>query len=212
MKLTSILRSGFILGLFSVLAASIFAQATGSSATALVGQTVTISVTADGTTPFTYQWFLNGTAVSGATANPLVITNAQVTAAGTYTVSVTNSAGSATSNNAVLTMLAPPVITTQPVSLVRAVGTAASFTVVATGNPAPTYQWTKNGVTISGATNATYSIASVATTDAGIYACVVTSTVGTGATAVSSSVTSANATLTVNVVAPVITNISMTVK
>ena len=49
---------------------------------------------------------------------------------------------------------------------------------VATGSPAPAYQWRKNGVAISGANSASYSIASVATTDSGNYSVVVTNSAG----------------------------------
>ena len=73
----------------------------------------------------------------------------------------------------------PPSITQQPASPVDvAVGSPASFTVVATGSPALAYQWRKNGVAISGANSASYSIASVATTDSGNYSVVVTNSAG----------------------------------
>jgi hypothetical protein len=60
-------------------------------------------------------------------------------------------------------------ITTQPVaSATWLQGTAHSLSVVADGYPL-FYQWRTNGVNISGATNATYSRASVALTDAATY-------------------------------------------
>jgi PKD repeat protein len=65
-----------------------------------------------------------------------------------------------------------------------------TFSVVANGNPAPTYQWRKGGVNITGATGASYTIAVVALTDAGSYDVVVTNSQG--------SVTSTGAALTVN--------------
>lgn len=65
-----------------------------------VGQQVTISVTADGTQPFTYQWMKNGTNITGATNQTLVFTSASLADSGTYTVSVSNSAGAATSSPA----------------------------------------------------------------------------------------------------------------
>jgi hypothetical protein len=78
-----------------------------------------------------------------------------------------------------ITTATSPAITQQPASrLDVAVGSPASFTVVASGSPAPTYQWRKNGVAIAGATAATYTIASAATSDAGYYSVVVTNSAG----------------------------------
>ncbi|MGQ0641336.1 MAG: PxKF domain-containing protein [Gemmatimonadaceae bacterium] len=78
-------------------------------------------------------------------------------------------------------------ITTQPASITKRVGDAVSFSVTATGTTL-SYQWTKNGVDILGATGPSYSIASVASSDAGDYTVVV---------ADCGSVTSTVATLTV---------------
>ena len=71
-----------------------------------------------------------------------------------------------------------PVITTQPQSLTVTNGDAASFTVVASGSPAPTYQWRKNGAALSGATLAAYSITAATTNDAGGYDVVVSNSSG----------------------------------
>jgi cyclophilin family peptidyl-prolyl cis-trans isomerase len=51
-----------------------------------------------------YQWRRNGTAITGATSSTLVIPGATAANAGTYTVVVSNAAGSATSNPALLTI------------------------------------------------------------------------------------------------------------
>jgi hypothetical protein len=59
-----------------------------------------LSVAATGSPTPTYQWQLNGTAVSGATASTLVLTDILASQAGSYNVVVTNSAGSATSKSA----------------------------------------------------------------------------------------------------------------
>jgi sugar lactone lactonase YvrE len=63
------------------------------------GGSVVLSVTATGTGPFTYQWFLNGTAIPGATASTYTVTTA-----GSYTVAVTNATGTATSSAAVVSL------------------------------------------------------------------------------------------------------------
>jgi hypothetical protein len=50
-----------------------------------------------------------------------------------------------------------PVIQTQPQPAMVTVGQTATFSVVATGSSTLTYQWSKNGTAISGATAATYT-------------------------------------------------------
>ncbi|MEJ7677610.1 MAG: immunoglobulin domain-containing protein [Segetibacter sp.] len=82
-----------------------------------------------------------------------------------------------------------PVITNQPKSITAAQGSAASFSVTATGTAPLSYQWRKNSVNISGATNSTYTISPVSTANAGTYSVVVSNASG--------SVISNNATLTV---------------
>jgi PKD repeat protein len=74
--------------------------------------------------------------------------------------------------------LSAPAITTQPQSQSKYVGQSVTFTVVATGNPVPTYQWRKGGVNITGATTASYTIASIALGDAGTYDVVATNSQG----------------------------------
>ena len=66
-----------------------------------------------------------------------------------------------------------PVIVTQPSPATTVAPQTATFTVVATGNPSPSYQWQKStdsGATysdISSATNASYTTPATATTDSG---------------------------------------------
>ena len=158
------------------------------------GANVTFTVTATGST-LSYQWKKNGTAISGATTSALTLNNVQASDAATYTVDVSNSFSSATGANATLTVIVPPTITTQPASRSNNYGTTATFTVVASGT-SPTYQWQKNtvnlanGGNVSGATTATLSLTGVTHADEATYRVIVSNAAG--------SVTSANATLTVN--------------
>ena len=71
-----------------------------------------------------------------------------------------------------------PVITIQPVSQIVPAGYSATFTVLASGIPAPTYQWQKGGLPISGATASSYTIASAGLGDAGNYSVVVANSAG----------------------------------
>lgn len=152
-----------------------------------LGTSVTFSVNANGTAPFTYKWRLGGVAIAGATSSVYTIPAAQTSDAGNYSVVVTNVVGSVTSTTAVLKVNTPPAITTQPISKSVTAGTSVTFRVVATGTATLTYQWKLNNVAISGATASTYVVVANATT-VGTYTVVVTNVAGT--------VTSSAATLT----------------
>jgi glucose/arabinose dehydrogenase len=83
-----------------------------------------------------------------------------------------------------------PVVAVQPVNKTVSAGQSVTFTIVASGNPSPSYQWLRNGVTISGATSASYSIANTTLTDnTATFKVIVQNSVG--------SVTSSEATLIV---------------
>ena len=82
-----------------------------SDQTAVVGETALFTVTAIGTTPFSYQWRFNGTNLEAATNATLALANVQLAQAGIYAVVVTNIHGSVASSNATLTVYTVPVIT-----------------------------------------------------------------------------------------------------
>jgi len=188
----------------------ITAQPTNQNVVA--GSNTFVAVTATGTASLSYQWRFNGTNLAnggqfGGVGSPtLSITNAQPGNAGSYSVVVTNSAGSVTSAVAVLAVLVPPVITAQPQSLTNVTGTTASFSASATGSAPVSYQWQFNGVNlansgrISGATTNALTIANVQATNAGNYTLVVSNIAG--------AVTSVVATLAVTA-PPVIESIAL---
>jgi hypothetical protein len=159
------------------------------SQTVAAGQSATFSVVAGGTPPLGYQWYFNGTALSGATSSALILSNVQTNNAGSYTVVVSNGGGSVTSATATLTIYVPPTITTQPLSQAMTQGQNASFSVVASGTAPLSYQWIFNGAALSGATSSALTLSNVQTSVAGSYSVLVTNLAG--------SVTSAAATLTV---------------
>jgi len=83
-------------------------------------------------------------------------------------------------------------ITTQPSNQSVIAGQSAHFALVATGNGAITYQWKKNGVSISGATSPSYTTPATTVSDNGsLFTATVSDNTG-------SSMTSHAATLTVN--------------
>ncbi|MFN6944670.1 MAG: immunoglobulin domain-containing protein [Cytophagaceae bacterium] len=62
------------------------------------------------------------------------------------------------------------IITTHPQSQTACLGSSVTFSVVS-NQGSPAYQWRKNGVNISGATNASYTISNVDASNAGSYDC-----------------------------------------
>ena len=142
------------------------------------GQPAAFSVAAFGSSPVSYQWRKNGTAIAGATTGTFSIAAVTAADAGDYTVVVINATSSVTSTAATLAVNTAPAITTQPASVTAAVGQNVSFSVVATGSPAPTYQWKRNGANVAGATSATLALTGVTLANTGVYTVAVTNSVG----------------------------------
>ncbi|MFN8343112.1 MAG: PKD-like domain-containing protein, partial [Cyclobacteriaceae bacterium] len=151
--------------------ASVATQPTASQ-TLCVGSALNLSVVGAGSGSLTYQWKKNGTNVAGATSSTFTIASVTTADAATYTVTVTSSgacANTVLSNVAVVNVNTPAAITTQPVaSQTLCTGNSVTLQVVATGTSL-TYQWKKAGTPIVGATNSTYTISSLATSDAATY-------------------------------------------
>ncbi|HVT72268.1 MAG TPA: immunoglobulin domain-containing protein, partial [Lacunisphaera sp.] len=154
--------------------------------TAPQGHTVTLAVGVPAGGGLTYQWKKDGNAVSGATGSDLVLNNVQSGDGGSYTVDVTNAAGTTTSAAITLGVSgtpSAPTIVSQPESQTVHTGFDASFSVEATGTTPFTYVWTKDGVTVtdggnvSGATTDTLVITGATAANAGRYQV----TVGNGA-------------------------------
>jgi hypothetical protein len=145
---------------------TITTQPVSQSVTA--GQIANFSVATTGSA-VTYQWRKNGVAISGA--NCLNYSTPITTFADNgaqFTVAISNASGTATSNSALLTVTAPviaPAITLQPMAQSVTVGQAATFSVAATGTAPMTYQWSRNGSPIIGATSSLYMTALTVASD-----------------------------------------------
>ncbi len=74
------------------------------SQTVTVGADVTFRVSATGSPTLSYQWRFNGTAIPGAAAESYIVSSAELSDAGDYSVVVTNQAGSVISQSATLTV------------------------------------------------------------------------------------------------------------
>ncbi len=76
------------------------------SQTVVAGDSASFVVRATGSAPFTYQWLRNGVAVPDATSATLTLSNVTLAQAGSYSVAVTNAAGTTLSSVATLTVVA----------------------------------------------------------------------------------------------------------
>jgi len=142
-------------------------------AVVLPGATATLAVAASGSAPLAYQWRRDGTPIAGATGAVLTLSGVGALDAGSYSVSVSNGAGSIVSDAAQLIVVGAPAITTQPVAATASVGGTATFSVVASGD-ALRYQWTRNQVAIAGATAASHTTPALTPADNGaLYGVVV---------------------------------------
>jgi hypothetical protein len=150
-----------------------------TSATIDLGQSVTFTSTVSGgTPPYTFQWYLNSSAVSGATSSSWAFTP---TLKGYYLVYliVTDSvAATAQSNTAQITVNQAPTVSISPTSVTIDVGQSKTFTATPQyGTPGYSYQWYLNGSAVSGATSQTWTFTPSTAAYYLIY-CKVTDSVG----------------------------------
>ena len=154
----------------------------------LIGGNLAVVASGSG---LSYQWSRAGVAIAGATHATLVVSAVRLADDGaTFTVTVSNPAGSVTSAPAALGVdLAPPVLETAPADVSTVEGESVRFEVSARGSLLR-YQWLRNGAPIVGETASSLDLASVSLLDDGVaFAVTVANDAG--------SVTSSPATLTV---------------
>jgi hypothetical protein len=138
---------------------------------------VTFEITATGSDPLSYQWKINGVDVAGQTSRTYAITNPTKDITGIACI-VSNALGIVMSNSVNLTVGIIPNITTQPIAQKTPVGSSVTFSVVAVGSDPLSYQWSKNGINISGATSSIYNINNKNLSDDGVYTCTVSNSFG----------------------------------
>lgn len=177
---TNALTSGQIQNLYNVAGVPPFVLTQPpASVSANVGVNLSIPMIAKGSGPLAYQWYkTNGTAVAGQTTSSLTFNPLATNNAGSYYVVVTNSYGAATSSVIALTVFGPPTVQNQSLTDIRVfMGTTPPLSVTA-GGPSLTYQWSQNGVPISGATNSSYVVTNTAAVGTSTYNCAITNFVG----------------------------------
>ena len=162
----SVISSGAVL---TVISPPFLTQQSATNQTVPAGTDVTLSVSAQGTPPLSYQWLFNGTNLSGATNAALLLTNVQPGASGDYSLIVTNLYGSTQTDMLLTVTDSPPYILTQPVGQSVAVGQSITLSVSARGSLPLNYQWRFNGVNVSGATNAALALTNLNCPQTGYY-------------------------------------------
>lgn len=141
------------------------------------GDAVTLSVTAVGDAPLSYQWRKDGVDIPGAVTDALVIDPASSADTGFYDVAVTNPCG--VSNSDPIDVVVGLRITQQPLDRDGCLNADIRFSVRAQGAQPLTYQWRKDGVAISGRTGRDLDLFDVTLADAGAYDAEVTNVCGT---------------------------------
>jgi len=152
------------------------------SASTYVGGTVSFDVRVKGAPPITYQWLRNQEPVGSAAAalRTFTIPSAVAADAGDYSVLVTNAFGSVTSSVVRLNVeaVAAPVIVLQPYGGTVLTGAYHVVTVAAVGAPPLGYQWFRNDLALTYATNRYLEFASVTPDDGGSYTVLVSNDLG----------------------------------
>ena len=141
-------------------------------------QRANFQVLALGTKPLSYQWRTNGSPIAGATGTNYTIGSVHLSDTASYDVVVMNSFGTVTSTVVNLTVLpGKPVITNSPVGFTLEQGYSRVLGGVGAYGLQPfSYQWTKDGSPIAGATNSSYAI--LHAQSSGDYRVILTNSVG----------------------------------
>ncbi len=141
------------------------------------GEKVTLSVQATGPA-LTYQWRKDDSPIAAAVNPVLEFPAIPASAAGRYTVVVTNANGQVVSEPAILTVLIPPKIESSPSPGTISAGDAIAFAVSVKGTSPLSYQWLRSGTPIPGATVAELYFPNTRLADSGSYSVVVTNLAG----------------------------------
>ncbi len=142
-----------------------------------VGSNVTFTVVATGTT-LNYQWLKDATNILDVPGPVLSLTNLTLLDAGGYSLIVANPVGSVTSLVAQLNVGYAPFIVEQPQPFTNIIGTSNAFSVTVSGSEPFIYQWRKDGLPITDATNSPLALPNLQSNQVGYYAVNITNLYG----------------------------------
>jgi uncharacterized repeat protein (TIGR03803 family) len=136
----------------TIVPALILSQPVG--ATIIAGGSNTFSAGVDSILPASFQWQFDGTNlsdggnISGSATTDLTVSGATLADAGTYSLIISNSAGTVQSEGAVL-VVEPFFVSSPPASLTLLAGASGTFTVDIASDLPMSYQWQLNGTNLS---------------------------------------------------------------
>lgn len=139
--------------------------------TTYLNDDVNFTVSAFGQGLLIYQWFKDGSPLSGATSANLFISGLDADDAGKYSVVVADSFSSMASLSATLTVYGVPVIGSHPSSESITEGDTTTFTIEASGEGSLVYQWMRDSGPVIGATSSSLTVSNASVSDAGSYYC-----------------------------------------
>jgi hypothetical protein len=157
------------------------------------GNTILVQGFSSGQQPVTNEWWEAGSpnVLISTTTSPyaaLTISNSSAANDGTYFMTSSNALGGDQSSNVAVIVTAFPVtINLQPTNETVFQNYEATFSMMATGSPPISFQWSGNGTPISGATSTNYSLVATLANNGEGFSCVASNYIsGTPYTATSS--------------------------
>jgi hypothetical protein len=153
-----------------------------TSAAACIGQSASFTVAVSSNPPpLSYQWrknfvsLSNDAHLSGVNTPTLTINPVNGSDSGTYDCAIISVCNAITSNGATLDIASSaPTFTIQPQGYDTCAGQPLDLFAVASGNPAPQYQWRRNGQDIPGAHSTSYDVPVAGPQHSGTYVLVAT--------------------------------------
>jgi alpha-tubulin suppressor-like RCC1 family protein len=194
---------------FTPTSSTAYANSTGSLSTTVAARAITVTPTASQSKLFGaadpgIAYSITSGSLYGSDSLAGALSRATGEDAGTYAITVgtlanANYAITLASVNFTIRGAGTPTISSQPASANKTTGQSVTFSVTAASPDTGglSYQWRKDGVAILSGTSASYTINSVATSDAGSFTVVVSNSINNGLSTSVASTTSSAATLTV---------------
>lgn len=142
-----------------------------------LGASFTLSVSAAGSAPLEFQWFLGGTPVEGGTLSNLTARASEATV-GNYTVVVSNRFAQVVSSNYPVAIGPAPTIVLNPASQTKLFGDSVTFGVTVSGPSPYFYQWYQNALARTGAISATLIVTNLTSAERGLWSVAVSNGFG----------------------------------